>query len=702
MFKITKYKFLKLSSKEEEVNDPIFRILFLVFYENNKINNILKYLHNFLQKYTSSLLLNILLLYLNIIGFSSYRLTLSGCNKTQQECLKLDLVTYYKSLVVYMAYSILIVGITITLSIWRYISFFHPFLIGYKYFLLYKEDHYSELSKHGQYNMVIFIIGVIIIIIIFNLFFILRALIKNKRYNLTIYLVILLFGIIFMKSLYYFENKSYCRRWGIGLNNTSINKFKNTSECSIIFPKKCPMNTYYGIMDFSKLLKIDCKNTNNINSRNLLLKYLKSDNPSYDFSNTSKFGYPNSNIYSVHQFDNIKHFNQKIISKILDYDNKTNLKYLSEYNKSEIILEFSNNYKDAKISINVSFRMNLSKERKLKENNKSIYNNVLFIFLDTLSRAHFQRAMKKTSQFVEKYMKYNNLYSAYQFNKYHSVGHETHPNIAPMYFGKPMKERRGKNIIKYFKKNGYITANIGNICSKELFATFKNEITNISFDRYDHENIAMWCDPNYFDRKNPYPINKGEFSLLRRCLYGKEVHEYVFEYAKDFWKKYENNRKFARLSFIEGHEITGEVIKYLDEPLYHFLNEFMKKGSLNNTSIIIASDHGLHYGIYLNTGREDALIEHFLPLLIFLLPNNRNNKIKLEELLINQDKFITPYDIYITMLFIAEGKNNSNIHYKYGNSLFGYINPKGRNCTKFKDEISKKNCKCIIKNKIKI
>ena len=43
------------------------------------------------------------------------------------------------------------------------------------------------------------------------------------------------------------------------------------------------------------------------------------------------------------------------------------------------------------------------------------------------------------------------------------------------------------------------------------------------------------------------------------------------------------------------------------------------------------------------------------------------------------------------MLFIAEGKNNSNIHYKYGNSLFGYINPKGRNCTKFKDEISKKN-----------
>ena len=49
------------------------------------------------------------------------------------------------------------------------------------------------------------------------------------------------------------------------------------------------------------------------------------------------------------------------------------------------------------------------------------------------------------------------------------------------------------------------------------------------------------------------------------------------------------------------------------------------------------------------------------------------------------------------MLFIAEGQINSNINYKYGNSLFGYINPKGRNCKKFKYEISSKNCKCIIK-----
>ena len=129
--------------------------------------------------------------------------------------------------------------------------------------------------------------------------------------------------------------------------------------------------------------------------------------------------------------------------------------------------------------------------------------------------------------------------------------------------------------------------------------------------------LLCGVSPNYYDRRNPYPINKGEFSVLRRCLYGKEVHEYVFEYAKDFWEKYKINRKFSRLSFIEGHEITGEVIKYLDEPLYKFLNEFIENGYLNNTSIIIASDQGLHYGIYFNTKREDALFNFMHPYYFF-------------------------------------------------------------------------------------
>ena len=38
------------------------------------------------------------------------------------------------------------------------------------------------------------------------------------------------------------------------------------------------------------------------------------------------------------------------------------------------------------------------------------------------------------------------------------------------------------------------------------------------------------------------------------------------------------------------------------------------------------------------------------------------------------------------MLFIAERNKNSTNCSNYGNSLFDYINPKGRNCSKYKIE----------------
>ena len=69
----------------------------------------------------------------------------------------------------------------------------------------------------------------------------------------------------------------------------------------------------------------------------------------------------------------------------------------------------------------------------------------------------------------------------------------------------------------------------------------------------------------------------------------------------------------------------------------------------------------MNYGNYVNTQREHELIENFLLLLIFLFTNNRNNKIELNGLHINQDKFIIVLDIYNVMIFLAErNKTNNN------------------------------------------
>ncbi len=668
---------------------PVFNFIFN-YVKSPNLKEKLIILDSKLKQYSYYIFINIIFFYLNILGLYSYIESLRGCEGTQVECLEMNMIDFFSSLIVYLVYSIFIVGITIFLCIWRYLSLIHiPFLF-YKYFVLFQKDHFSELDKHGEYNIIIFLVGVFILVFLLNSFVIFKkGFLKGIHFSL--YFIVILFYFFFNLIYKKLNNRANCYKWDINLNNTNINHNKNETDCIIKVPKKCPMNAYFGLMDFNRFIKFDCKNFDFQDAHNLLLTYL---NENYDFSKTTKFGYPNSNNYNIPNIKNNKHLNEIILNGIIDMNNKTILDNLTFEQIPEITLEFWDNFKKGKINIDLKFNEKLSKERKLKENKDSVYKNVLFIFIDSVSRVHFQRALKKTSLFCQKYIKNNfNKYSSYQYNKFHGVGHFTHPNVQPMFYGTYYREKEGQSILKYYKENGYITCHAGEICSKELYNVQKK--TNIRYENYDHENTALYCDPNNFDRANPYPINKGQQSVLRRCLYKKENHEYLFEYSKQFWEKYKNNRKFLRMAFTEGHEMTGEVIKYIDEPLYNFLNYFMDNGYLKETALFLITDHGLHYGIYFNAKAEDAIIERFLPSLIILLYDaSKNDKINLKETIVNQDKLICAFDIYNTLYYIAKGKNDEKEQSPNGNYLFDYIESKYKRCEKF-DKKYYIDCQCV-------
>ena len=60
----------------------------------------------------------------------------------------------------------------------------------------------------------------------------------------------------------------------------------------------------------------------------------------------------------------------------------------------------------------IHFKVNrnetLVKERKkIAEKVKSLYNNVLILYLDTVSRMHFYRKLKKVVEIFKPYFKYN-------------------------------------------------------------------------------------------------------------------------------------------------------------------------------------------------------------------------------------------------------------------------------------------------------
>ena len=66
----------------------------------------------------------------------------------------------------------------------------------------------------------------------------------------------------------------------------------------------------------------------------------------------------------------------------------------------------------------------------------------------------------------------------------------------------------------------------------------------------------------------------GGFSMLKRCLYGRPVHEYMMDYAQSFWNVYPHVPKLFMAYISDAHEWTGELVQYMDEALVKFLRSF--------------------------------------------------------------------------------------------------------------------------------
>lgn len=85
--------------------------------------------------------------------------------------------------------------------------------------------------------------------------------------------------------------------------------------------------------------------------------------------------------------------------------------------------------------------------------------NVLIIYLDNLSRAHFYRKMQKTAEFIGQFVdNQESDISAHQFFRYHSVYYNTLYSNDAMYFGQvgPLSNT-STSIFDSYSKNGYIT-----------------------------------------------------------------------------------------------------------------------------------------------------------------------------------------------------------------------------------------------------
>ena len=634
---------------------------------------------------------NFIMLLFEGAGVFCYIIGLTGCAKTQTQCLlflQSNALFIIAGLLMTCCISYCLCAILVCKNKihWLHILLYSLFFIGVCFY-----DFGADIGKHGAYNFCAFVLVDIILFIIYGIVSFFYNLLRKKRY-ITFCVII---GSIFVFSLSYYllRWRDSCKNWYKGMGGKSLINDPETDGCYFDKPNVCTLDNLDGLLDCSKIFFRNCHKHEG-GEKKLFLSFINET-----IRNGTNFAYPSSLGYSLKDEINVFNFNKDMLDNVIDVDRE------NPKTHHEIVLSF-NKKNQGIITIDVQKNETLVKEReeiRKKLNKNFLYKNILFIYIDAFSRNHFLRKMKETKKFIEKYLYDSSKENtkdkvSFQFFKYHSFSSWTHISIAPMFYGETMTDKNGTNLVKYFKENGYITGMTEDYCSKELFDVEKNDYNQYrEWVDWDHENVAMFCDPNYHNRYKPYPTWKGPYSFFRRCLYGKDSFEYALEYTEKFWEAYIDQPKFFRLGFIDAHEGTMEVIKYVDSPLNKMLNTFNTKGWLKDTAIYFVSDHGTNMVGLNEFISPDYHVEKYLASFFLILPNSNDNIMQnyFRNIETNSQKMITPFDIHDTLMYMLYyDKDSSTLSYsKTGQTVFEIIDAKERVCSRYRD-FERGHCIC--------
>jgi phosphoglycerol transferase MdoB-like AlkP superfamily enzyme len=124
---------------------------------------------------------------------------------------------------------------------------------------------------------------------------------------------------------------------------------------------------------------------------------------------------------------------------------------------------------------------------------------------------------------------------------------------------------------------------------------------------------------------------------------------------------------------MDSHEFSGEIVSYLDDNLEAYLRWMKQEGFLNNTVIMLYSDHGNHINFVLKESIY-GYTELSNPFLFMSLPENVAGKFG-DNLVRNENKMATHYDIHESTLHLIDKKGISN-----GTNFFKDVINSNRTC----------------------
>ena len=265
----------------------------------------------------------------------------------------------------------------------------------------------------------------------------------------------------------YFLIKKYrkfaCTNFYNGYGDYKLINNPQENACYIDKPKKCDIPILSGLIDYSVFVN-SCKNKDN--DKKSFINNLKKYNNNLNFSK-DEFYFPITTEFGI------ENFFENVIKNI-STEKKEGI-------NNQVFIKFKNN--KGHFEINLKYNETLVAERRFLSKKFPVkYENIFIFYIDSLSRNHFMRKLKKTgniidylirnrnirfnNQFYDKY-KFGQKVNAFQFFKYISFNGYTQGNYLPMFYGTNYtKIKKYKNFLEIAAKRGFITARINGVCYK--------------------------------------------------------------------------------------------------------------------------------------------------------------------------------------------------------------------------------------------
>ncbi|KAH8294743.1 hypothetical protein KR018_002393 [Drosophila ironensis] len=304
---------------------------------------------------------------------------------------------------------------------------------------------------------------------------------------------------------------------------------------------------------------------------------------------------------------------------------------------------------------------NVKKEERKKPAKRL---SVMILGIDSISHMQYRRYFTRVMHFVD-------LLPHVELWGYNRVGENSYPNVLPMLSGQSVEEVEAKTgcygasnsttfdrcqlLLNDFKAAGYATMFGEDTFVGGTFAYYKSGFKRQPADYYLR---SVMHEVHEKTRYDAHGID--DISCSGSTIYHHILIKFIYRLLPHFEERSLDSGFFAFFWQSQGvHDYFWYGLRS-DNHYFHILQDLKRQNVLDNTLVLLLSDHGLRFGNFTRT--LQGIKEMSLPTLIAIYPKwlQARFPLAIRNLHNNARRLVTAFDIYETLKDVLNLQNLSD------------------------------------------